>query len=154
MIDATGLGVDLRWEYPWRFGAKAGALYLASFGVSAAFPPFELPPDTNCQKEIPSTPELIDMTGTSSEQQDVRRKIGDFLIPLSPWRVIGLGRGVIEFEMIVEMAAGTTRQAGEGDGRGEGLSGANCKSWTIWCNAIHAEDRHRRQSRARAAARG
>jgi hypothetical protein len=53
MIDATGLVVDLRWGYPWRFATKAGALYLASSGVSAAFPQFELPPDTNCPKGNP-----------------------------------------------------------------------------------------------------
>jgi hypothetical protein len=57
------------------------------------------------------------------------------------------------------MAVGTTRRVVDwwGDGEGEGLvSGlVQMKSWTIWCNnAIHAEDRHHRQSRARASARG
>jgi len=85
MIDATGLGVDLRWEYPWSFAAKAGALYLASFGLRAAFPPFELPPDTNGQKEIPSTNSRADRhdryEAGSSKQQDVRRRIGDSSYP-------------------------------------------------------------------------
>lgn len=87
MIDATGLGVDLRWEYPWMFGAKAGALYLASFGVSAAFPPFELPPDTTCQKEIPSTPELIGMTGT--KQRAARCAAKNWRFPHTPEPLAG-----------------------------------------------------------------
>jgi hypothetical protein len=84
MVDATGLGVDLRWEYPWSFAAKAGALYLASFGLSAAFPPFELPPDTNGQKEIPSTAELIDMTGTKQEAASSKMCGEELAIPHTP----------------------------------------------------------------------
>jgi len=89
MIDATGLGVDLRWEYPWSFAAKAGALYLASFGLSAAFPPFELPPDTNGQKEIPSTPELIDMTGTKQGAASSKMCGEELAIPHTPERLGG-----------------------------------------------------------------
>lgn len=129
MIDATGLGVDLRWEYPWRFGAKAGALYLGVFWRERCVPSVRIA----SRHELPKGNPVDSRADRHDRYEAASSKMcGEELAipsyPLSPWRVIGLGKGVIEFEMIVEMAAGTTRQAGEGDGQGEGLSGANCKS--------------------------